>query len=403
MTSTPPPAPPALDRKTLIVHSGTYKTGSSAIQLYLSRAEEAGRLGDARYPALGRSYTRQHINLNAELRGGNMFDPRLGSWDDVIAGLMAGDGPAAVVSTENFSTLSAQALRTIGEKTRAAGVRVRWIHYLREQSSFYNAFYVERLINLRPEFRDLVDLPFEEFGTWSPIELDFLDYGSFAETVLREIPDVDLVLRPFSRRHLVDADAVADFCATAGLPFDPALAKSANVGTGWRTVETARRLTPLVRSAELRKRCAVFEHRPTARFRWISLLRSELIRASTAVGWNTESAIYLTPAFREVLRERYRAENERVSALAGFDWAAIADAEPSKEYNVGDYADIPGDEVLAVVERVTRLLVSMPEEIKAMPRKAAPAAASPSLARRAVRYARRQLQREPRPSASARS
>ncbi len=357
--------------KTLVIHSGTYKTGSSAVQRYLVQAEEAGVLEHATYPVTGRALGHQHLNLNAELRGGDMFSPRLGTWDEVISGLVAGEKTTAVVSTEHFSMLTPEQMGVIGQKARAAGVALRWMHYLREQASCYNAFYVERLINLRPEFAELIERPFEDFAEWSPLSLHFLSYSRFARTVLTAIPDVDLVLRPFSRAHLVGGDAVADFCATAGIPFVPEKSAAANVGMGWRTVETARRVTPTIRAAQLRLKVTEFEQPAVARMRWLGLLRKELILASHEAGWNRESAVYLTEDFEAVLRERYRADNERVSEYADFDWARIADAEACKPYNIGDYADIPGDEVFAVVGRVMATLVEMPEEVAAMRRGAA--------------------------------
>ncbi|MCW2754407.1 MAG: hypothetical protein JWQ32_1818 [Marmoricola sp.] len=367
---TAPRAEPA-SGKTLLVHSGTYKTGSTAIQRYLAKAEAAGVLGDATYPVTGRALGVQHLNLNAELRGGRLFTPGLGSWDDVISEFVAGPKTTAIVSTENFSLLSEEQIRVIGDKCRAAAVGIRWVHYMREQASCYNAFYVERLVNLRPEFADVINRPFEEFSDWSPLDLSFLTYSGFARTVLSAVPDVELVLRPFSRDHLIGGDAVSDFCAAAGIPFDPAQSAAANVGTGWRTAETARRLTPVISAAQLRRRVTEFENPAAARMRWVALLRKELILASLSVSWNRESAVYLTPEFETVLRERYRADNERVADYAGFDWAAIADAEPSKAYNVGNYADIPGDQVIAVVERVMTALVDMPDEVAAMPTRAA--------------------------------
>ncbi len=369
--------------KTLVIHAGIYKTGSSAIQLYLARAEAAHDLGHATYPVLGRGLGYQHNNLNAELRGAPGFTPRLGSWDDLAAMINAGTSTTTVVSSENFSTFTAEQLTRLGDKFRAAGIRIRWVHYLRDQASFYNAFYVERLVNMRPEFEDVINLPFEDFGSWSPIPLDLLNYADFVEMLRTAIPDVDLVLRPFSRAHLVDGDAVADFCAATGVPYEARHAVTTNVGTGWRTVETARRLTPLVGSARLPAKLRRVENPAAARMRWIALIRSELSKASTEVGWNTESAIYMTPEFRAVLEERYRDQNERVGRIAGFDWPAIVAAEPIKAYNIGDYSTIPGDQVMTVVERVMAATLAKPQEIQDLPlREEQP---HPGLTRRAVR------------------
>lgn len=374
--------------KTLVVHSGTYKTGSSAIQLYLARAHHARDLGTASYPRLGRGTNSvQHGNLNAELRGGRAFVPRLGAWDDVITELVTGEADTAIVSTENFSTLTGEQAALVGAKCAAAGVRVRWVHYLREQAGFYNAFYVERLVNMRPEFSDIIDLPFEEFGTWSPIDMGFLDYAGFVEMLRAAIPDVDVVLRPFTRGELVGGDVVADFCAAVGIPYVERHAESTNVGTGWRTTETARRLTPLIRTAGLPLRVQHKANPAAARLRWLQLIRSELSTRTTELGWNDASAIYLTPQFRAELHERYRAGNERVAELTGLEWQRIVDAEPVKDYNIGDYATIDAEQLMSVVHGVLTLAMVKPDEIHALPQAEPPE--PPSLLRRAARRVRR--------------
>lgn len=374
--------------KTLVVHSGTYKTGSSAIQLYLARAHHARDLGTASYPRLGRGTNSvQHGNLNAELRGGRAFVPALGTWDDVIAELVAGESDTAIVSTENFSTITGEQAARIGAKCAAAGVQVRWVHYLREQAGFYNAFYVERLVNMRPEFSDIINLPFEDFGTWSPIDMGFLDYAGFVELLQAAIPEVDVVLRPFTRGELVGGDVVPDFCAAVGIPYVERHAESTNVGTGWRTTETARRLTPLIRKAGLPLRVQNKANPAAARLRWLQLIRSDLSARTTQLGWNDTSAIYLTPEFREVLRERYRAGNERVAELTGLDWPRIVDSEPVRDYNIGDYATIDAEQLMSVVDGVLSMVMVKPDEIHALP--AADEPEPPNLLRRAARRVRR--------------
>lgn len=380
--------------KTLVVHSGTYKTGSSAIQVYLARAGHAGALasGGAAYPRTGRSTGVQHGNLAAELRNGSAFIPENGGWDALLAEITTGEAATTVVSSEHFAALRPAQLEVIGQKCRAAGIRVRWVHYIREQASFYNAFYVERIVTMRPEFLDIINLPFEEFGTWSPIDLGLMRYAGFAECVLTAIPEVDLRLRPFSRAHLAGGDAIEDFCATAGVPYDPEYAASTNVGTGWRTVETARRLTPLVKRGKLARQLKDAPNPHALRMRWNALIRSEFVKATTELGWNDESAVYLTPQFRERLLAEYAEDNARVAELAGFDWPAIVAAEPAKPYNIGDYSEVPATELFAVVDRVVPVIFRPPAEIRQLMRAGGkPAAPSASTARRALRATRRRM------------
>lgn len=354
--------------KTLVVHSGTYKTGSTAIQVYLDRCAQQGELGTVSYPVTGRSTnTVQHGNLASQLSGARNYVPGLGSWERVVEELVAGDAETTIVSTEHFSTLSREQLTAIGAICAAAGVRVRWVHYLREQSELYNAFYVERLVNMRPEFAALIDRPFEDFGDWSPIDMRFLHYDGFVEDVLSAIPDVDLVVRPFARARLVDGDVVADFCAATGIPFIAGRAGASNVGAGWRTTETARRLTPMIAATDIGRRVRHKQNPAAARMRWMQLARTELIRGTKPLGWNKKSAIYLEPSFADVLRERYRRSNEHVAELTGLDWpAVVADTAP-KAYNIGTYATIDADDLMGVVRGVMDVVLTVPDEIRELP------------------------------------
>ncbi len=373
--------------KTLVIHSGTYKTGSSAIQLYLARAEHARQLGVATYAMTGRGLGVQHANLTAEIRGGDSFTSARGGWDRLLDEVNRGDARTTVISSENFASFTPEQLDEVGRRISAAGVQVRWIHYVREQSGFFNAFYVERLVAMRPEFADLIDLPVEDFATWSPIDLSILDYATFADQVRSAVPGVDLRLRPFSRAHLLDGDVVADFCATAGVTYVPGNAVETNVGTGWRTVEAARRLTPLIKLAGIGDRVVGMQNSDATRLRWIALVRSALVSATEELGWNDESAMYLTAEFREQLLARYAAQNVRVGEIGGFDWPAIVAAEKPRGRNVGNFDDIPASEFAQVVQRVVPLMLQPPEEIAALLVPQTPR----SIPRRAVDYLRRRF------------
>ena len=103
-------------RKRLVIHAGTYKTGSSAIQLYLARAGHYGKLGGAVYPTTGRALGVQHGNLTAQLRRGRAFVPARGGWDELLAEINAGDAETTVVSSEHFASLTPDQLA----KARAA-------------------------------------------------------------------------------------------------------------------------------------------------------------------------------------------------------------------------------------------------------------------------------------------
>lgn len=353
-------------QKTLIVHSGTFKTGSTAIQTFLARASREGKLPpEVAYPTIGRgTHSVQHQNLYSQLLGEVLFTPALGTWEQLVESIASGSAETTVISCESFSLLKPEHISAIGEYARQAGAKVRWVHYVRDQATFYNAFYVERLMVMRPEHAELVDLPFEEFREWSPLDMSFLRYGEFADTITTAIPDVDLRLRPFIRKELRHGNAVADFLSTCELPIQGEGAGSSNVGSGWRTVETARHLAPIVAAAPMRGRLRGVDSWKATRLKWIQILRGEFVTRATQLGWNDTSAVYMTSEFRQVLLDDYRDDNLLIGKLGGFSFTEMIEQSSFPEYNIGDYATIPGDEVMAVVKLVMQGLHTIPEEIQ---------------------------------------
>ncbi|MFE3999706.1 hypothetical protein ACFX43_13030 [Nocardioides sp. YIM B13467] len=353
-------------QKTLIVHSGTFKTGSTAIQTFLARASREGNLPpEVAYPTIGRgTHSVQHQNLYSQLLGEVLFTPALGTWEQLVESIASGSAETTVISCESFSLLKPEHISAIGDYARQAGAKVRWVHYVRDQATFYNAFYVERLMVMRPEHAELVDLPFEEFREWSPLDMSFLRYGEFADTITTAIPDVDLRLRPFIRKELRHGNAVADFLSTCELPIQGEGAGASNVGSGWRTVETARHLAPIVAAAPMRGRLRGADSWKATRLKWIQILRGEFVTRATQLGWNDTSAVYMTSEFRQELLDDYRDDNLLIGKLGGFSFTEMIEQSSFPEYNIGDYASIPGDEVMAVVKLVMQGLHTMPEEIQ---------------------------------------
>jgi hypothetical protein len=336
----------------LIIHSGAYKTGSTSIQHFLKR--EAPRLLSSQgilYPMSGRGKRAQHNNLVAELKQQRNFNPALGGWSDVFAETAEKKAEVAIVSSEHFSTLLPHEIARLRSVLSATGLTVVWVHYVREQASLVNALYVERIVTMRPEFLDRIDRPFEEFLTWSPIPLDFLDYDAYERSIVEELRDVEVIVRPFVREALAGGDAVADFCALLDAGAVPDSASRVNVGAGWRTVEVARRLTRLVAESPIARQPttpAGFQ----ARLGRIGRVRSRLMEITRDLGWNDESAIYATGDFARSVAEQYARSNAELGARLGIDLNDLFARQPMRPRNVGDFSEIASDDLFSVVHHV---------------------------------------------------
>ena len=345
--------------QTLVMHSGTFKTGSTAIQRFLANNTETLNAADVAFAKSGRQGGgAQHTNLIADLRGTQAFAQKFGGWEDLFAEIRDSGIAQTVISTEWFSDLTDDDLVKVGRLCAQAGMRLVWVFYVREQASFLNALYVERLITMRPEYADRVVRPFEEFREWSPVSLDFLQYSRFADRIVDAIPDVDLRVRPFTHSLLAGGNVVDDFFATLGADVEGDTSFQANVSAGWRTVEVAKWLTPLLRHSTLARKRPDDVTPATGRLRRISRVRRDLLHASRLQGWNEESAVYCTPEFREKLQDEYAEDNRRLAKYADVDFAEAFANERPKAVNMGDLEEIPTAELTEVLSYVLPTVIS---------------------------------------------
>jgi hypothetical protein len=93
-------------RKTIFVHIGTHKTGTTSIQNFMRRqARQLKRSGILvpRSGTLGRNGG--HHNIAWEIRGDPLLEPHAGGVDDLIIELKAARENVAVISSEDFEYL----------------------------------------------------------------------------------------------------------------------------------------------------------------------------------------------------------------------------------------------------------------------------------------------------------
>ena len=141
--------------RTLILHAGGGKTGSSAIQSFLEfhHDELLGR---------GVSYAmRPGLHDPFQIASGNglplyeaLHEP--GAPASLLRGLMDqyfGQAPRALVSSEWFSVMSHEAWALLADFCRREGLELRVILYLRDPIAFFQSSYVQ-LIKRHGEFRD---------------------------------------------------------------------------------------------------------------------------------------------------------------------------------------------------------------------------------------------------------
>lgn len=210
----------------LVLHIGTHKTGSSAIQAaFTQHSIPTGYL----YPSTGRIASGGHLNLAWEAIGDQRHRPGRGNTKDLVNELTESDARVVVLSAETFSVPSAgpavvnwvDDLVEIFEPTRVlivGYVRPQWeyleSHYTQMVKTGNTAASLEEFV-LKEQDRPLFDYPVL-FSAWD------------------ERFDDSLQVRPYV------PDVVSDFFGL--LELDPPPIDRVNARPGAKQLEMLRRL-----------------------------------------------------------------------------------------------------------------------------------------------------------------
>lgn len=147
--------------RTLFIHAGTHKTGTTSVQWYLNRHGRKLSTYGTYVPRAGCPSARSsgHHNIPWLLMG----DPRAkiehGGIDALLAELAEVDSPQAVVSSEEFQFLAdrPEALSELDHRVHEAGWAPVYLMYLRAPGAYANSLYREfPLQNIHVPFADFL-------------------------------------------------------------------------------------------------------------------------------------------------------------------------------------------------------------------------------------------------------
>lgn len=197
----------------LIVHIGTHKTGSSAIQTALSDAdeyllEEAGLL----YPQAGRIATGGHLNLCWEVSEDDRFDAARGTTGDLVAEARRSQPASVVVSAETLTSrprnpIYANWVVALADELAVDDVLV--VAYVRPQWEYLDSLYTQRIK------MGYIGSDYDAFIEENKVH-PRLDYVTTFDQWERNFGE-RLDIRPYARELLVDGDTVRDFLAALHL------------------------------------------------------------------------------------------------------------------------------------------------------------------------------------------
>ncbi len=129
--------------KTLYLHIGIHKTGTTALQNVLRKNEKVLKNHGVLYPRKGCVGESNHSLLAWELTHKDTFDPKKGGMDDVISEINQSGCPTAILSGEDFEFLfDIEQIKALDKKFRGA-FDVFIIVYLRRQDEVLRSEYIQ--------------------------------------------------------------------------------------------------------------------------------------------------------------------------------------------------------------------------------------------------------------------
>ncbi|RLP77165.1 hypothetical protein D9R14_14260 [Xanthobacter tagetidis] len=147
--------------RTLFIHAGTHKTGTTSVQWYLNRHGRKLMRHGTYVPKAGCPSARSsgHHNIPWLLMGDPRAKVEHGGIDALLAELAEVDSPQAVVSSEEFQFLADRplALAELDHRIHEAGWRPVYLMYLRAPGAYANSLYREfPLQNIHVPFADFL-------------------------------------------------------------------------------------------------------------------------------------------------------------------------------------------------------------------------------------------------------
>lgn len=138
---------PCFTQRTAYVHVGTHKTGTTSIQALLAMNDRALHDAGVLIPQTGRieSGLAGHHNIAWELAGHPQFDPRFGTFENLLCEIASADNTNVCLTSEEFEFLHLDeaALRRLRDGLIGVGCVPKIILYLRPQADYLESLYAQ--------------------------------------------------------------------------------------------------------------------------------------------------------------------------------------------------------------------------------------------------------------------
>jgi hypothetical protein len=326
----------------LILHIGTYKTGSTAIQSYMRHNDEVlsnnGFLyptfpGDRQSHTFLRAATAKALKSNAQ-------DDLTGCIAAIAEQINRFTPKSVILSSEHFWPASPQLVKLMVSSLEHLFSTVDVVIYLRSQRDLWMSLYSQFAKGMRV-------LP--SHSTWGTPEYcgkGIVEHGMHYANVLDGYHNaserLSVKARVYDRSLFPNRDVVSDFATACGISTDM-LAKpsddDANESLAWKAVEFSKAL-------------ATYYYSDTPRRKKVAGVMRQSFSNANKLGygeWIGKSPNYLTESQQDAIYHHYEVDNGRLSR----DYFDSTNIFPKRDYlSVCPYSveDIPSNEKKAVAD-----------------------------------------------------
>lgn len=200
--------------KTLYLHIGTNKTGTTAIQAFLSRRRKALAEQGILVPEHGHSASGNYSLLARDLMRAQSSGNSPITWLRFLQEVANSDAKTVLVSGEMFYPLPKKPFWKMAEDLKRVFDDIRIVCYLRPQDEYLKANYTQGIKMGR------VGQSFEAYKDHilSGRKLQNYRYAQTLKKWAKAFGAENLIIRPYEASQLARGDVVADFCKVCGLP-----------------------------------------------------------------------------------------------------------------------------------------------------------------------------------------
>lgn len=197
--------------KTLIIHLGLHKTGSSALQYFFCKNSISFADASILYPRTGRSNIPSirfghHVLAWALM---NRQNATMSVFDDLNTELDQDRSKTVLLSTEEFDRLSPEHITQLGEILAVRFDKIKVIAYVRKQSDILQGTYGTDIVH--NQVKDGI----HDYMNWINIQLD---YAALIKTWQGIGANAEIMLRPYNGQTKKGESLLVDFIDTADLP-----------------------------------------------------------------------------------------------------------------------------------------------------------------------------------------